>query len=56
MEPTREAIAKRIAELEVERARFVEQANKQIAFLNGAIQALQELIAPEPTKDTEQKA
>lgn len=48
MELTIEAVKKRIAELERERDQYVSQVNQQIAAYAGAIQALQQLIAPDP--------
>lgn len=42
-----ERIQRRIAELKEQREDFVRQANQQIAALNGAISALEELLKPE---------
>ncbi len=48
-------MAERIAKIKAERDRFVEQANQQIAFLNGQIALLEELLGeesePEPEED-----
>jgi hypothetical protein len=43
-------IEKRIAELKAQREDFVKQANQQIAALNGAISALEDLLKPEETE------
>ena len=43
---TKPVVQSRIAALKKELGEFVEYANKQIAALNGAIQALEELIDP----------
>ena len=40
-------MAERIAKIKAERDRFVEQANQQIAYLNGQIALLEELLKPE---------
>lgn len=42
-----ERIRERIAEYTAQRDRFLSEANQQIAALNGAIQALEALLAPE---------
>ena len=41
---TKEEMAERVAKIKAERDRFVEQANQQIAFLNGQIALLEELL------------
>lgn len=46
-EEQRAAIAARIAELEQAQARLMEQANLELARLNGRITELQQLLAPE---------
>ena len=46
-------IEERIAELKAERDQFVQQANQQIAFLNGQIHALEELLKPEAEPEAE---
>lgn len=43
-------IAARIAELKAERDQLVVQANQQIAFLNGQIHALEEVLKPDEEK------
>ena len=48
MELTKANIAKQIAQLKGERDQFVVEANKQLAALNGGIQALELLIAESP--------
>lgn len=42
---TAESIRARIADLEQERDSFVQQANQQIAMLNGAIRGLEGLLS-----------
>ena len=42
---TKEEMAERVAKIKAERDRFVEQANQQIAYLNGQIALLEELLA-----------
>lgn len=49
------AIEEQIRELETKRAQYIEQANREIAFCNGQIQALQQLLAPAPTAEPEAK-
>jgi hypothetical protein len=44
---TKEEMADRVAKIKAERDRFVEQANQQIAFLNGQIALLEELLTEE---------
>ena len=44
---TEERIKARIAQLKAEREQFVVQANNQVAGMNGAIAALEELLVPE---------
>lgn len=44
---TEDRIRKRIEEYKAQRDQFVQQANQQIAALNGAIQALEALLQPE---------
>jgi len=44
---TKEEMAERVAKIKAERDRFVEQANQQIAYLNGQIALLEELLAEE---------
>lgn len=48
-------IRARIQKIEQERDRFVQEANRQIAAFNGAIQALTALLAPEPEPAPENK-
>ena len=48
-----EKLKTRIAELTAERDMFVQEANTQIAYYNGQIAALQELLDP-PEKATEE--
>lgn len=43
----RDRVEKRIRELKAARDQYLAQANQQIAALNGAIQALEALLAPE---------
>ena len=43
-----ERIKKLIAAVTAERDEFMAQANQRLAFLNGKIEALQELLAPQP--------
>lgn len=47
-EQVEKRIEKRLGELITERQRLLEQANATLQQLNGAIAALEELIAPEP--------
>lgn len=51
----RATIEAQIRELETKRAQYVEQANREIAFCNGQIQALQQLLAPAPKAEPEVK-
>jgi len=44
---TKEEMAERVAKIKSERDRFVEQANQQIAYLNGQIALLEELLGEE---------
>lgn len=62
---TKQQIAELIQAVTVERDAFVQQANQQIAFLNGRLQALGDVLAQmdEPggaqdgaVQDTEEKA
>jgi hypothetical protein len=50
---TEERIRARLAELQAQREQYLQQANLQIAALDGAIQALQGLLEPEPEPDPE---
>ena len=43
---TEKDIREKIEEITQERAKYAEQANQQMAAFNGAIQALEMLIAP----------
>ncbi len=45
---TEERIRARLAELKAQREQYLQQANLQIAALDGAIQALQGLLEPDP--------
>lgn len=45
---TEEAIQQQITKISKERDAFLAQANQQIAAFNGALQALQQLLEPEP--------
>lgn len=47
----KEQIEKRIKELEQRKAQFIEQANREIAFIEGQIAALRELAAEDETDD-----
>lgn len=42
----KDTIERRIAELKEQRDQFVQQANQQVAALNGAIQELERLLNP----------
>lgn len=48
-------IEAQIRELETKRAQYIEQANREIAFCNGQIQAFQQLLAPAPEAEPEAK-
>jgi len=50
---TKEEMAERVAKIKAERDRFVEQANQQIAYLNGQIALLEELLAEEAPQDAD---
>ena len=39
-------IKERIKQLKIERDSFMEQANKQLAYLNGAIEEMEKLLNP----------
>lgn len=45
---TEERIRARLAELKAEREKYLQQANVQLAALNGAIEVLEKLLEPEP--------
>ena len=47
---TEERLRSRLEKLQRERDQFVQQANQQLAALNGAIQALEEMLEPEETE------
>lgn len=49
------AIEAQIRELETKRAQYVEQANREVAFCNGQIEALRQLLAPPPKAEPEAK-
>ena len=49
----RERIRKEIANLTAQRDQYIVQANLQVAAFNGAIQALEGLLEPEPEPDPE---
>ena len=51
---TEKDIKEKIEEITQERAKYAEQANQQMAAFNGAIQALEMLIAP-PEETEEEK-
>jgi hypothetical protein len=50
---TEERIRARVAELKAEREQYLQQANLQIAALDGAIQVLEGLLEPEPEPEPE---
>lgn len=50
---TEEQIRKQLEELRSDRTKFVEDANRQLASINGAITALEQLLKPvEPQEHT----
>ena len=51
-----EKLKTRIAELTAERDMFVQEANAQIAYYNGQIAALQELVDSATTSDAAEAA
>jgi hypothetical protein len=50
---TEERIKARITEYQKQRDQFVADANRQVAALEGAIQALEALLEPEPEAEKE---
>lgn len=51
---TQELLENKLAEAKKKRDEFVDKANREVAFLNGTIAMMEELISPPtPPKDTD---